>query len=493
MTTHALKLADAQGHEEDAVVETSGGPPYELALTAPSFGTIRFTADDLIACLRQLRERIEPAGWRLLCNGARRDANASGMQRDMFGGDVVYVLRPGVEASQADVVPTFGPAPARAIGTLQEQDAFHARWLQSLRRKGAGSQGSLAMPRRSPSFSLGRARGCLLGLAVGDALGSTTEFAKLQAPPFPRLAAGPHRTMSGGGPFGLAPGQVTDDTQMAVCLADSLSARRALDIDDIRKGYRRWASTAFDIGHQTSGVLAVDAASGTDALRASRDYWVRHGRTPAGNGSLMRTAPIGVAFHSDTARATEASLAESAITHFDPRCRLACAAFNESLARAVGGREPPSPRDLAEAAHGSLSAALVLLLRETEDADDETAIKSARDELAEDLAWARKDDPQLYGDLHLHKTQGFVRVAFRLAYWELWHAPSFEEALVDVVNRGGDADTNGAITGALLGACYGEDAIPKEWSEAVIGASGSDEYVPERLLRLVEVVAESTA
>jgi ADP-ribosylglycohydrolase len=72
--------------------------------------------------------------------------------------------------------------------------------------------------------------------------------------------------------------------------------------------------------------------------------------------------------------------------------------------------------------------------------------------------------------VHLHRTPGFVRVAFRLAFWELLHAPGFEEGVVDAVNRGGDADTNGAVTGALLGAFHGESAIPPSWRERVLAA-----------------------
>jgi ADP-ribosylglycohydrolase len=497
MTVHALKLADAVGHEEAARVETSGGPPYELTLTASPVRTLRVSAEDLFECLRRLRATIEPAGWRLLCNGARRDATASGMQRDMHGGNVVYLLYPGKEASAADVVPTFGPARPGDVGTLAEQDAFYARWRQSLRGKGAGGQaaggpGLLPMPRRSRLFAPARARGCLLGLAVGDALGTTLEFQRLKGPPFPARATGPHTTVTGGGPFGLAPGQVTDDTQMAVCIADGLLASGGLDVADVRARYRAWMRTAFDVGHQTSAILAIDASSAADAVRVSRDYWRQRGRAPAGNGSLMRTAPLAVAFHEDGASLRDAAMAESAITHFDPRCRLACAAFDESLASAIASPERPSPASLAQAAEGALSAAYVGLLRETDDADDEAAVKSALEALEEDLHWARKDDPDLYGALHIDKTQGFVRVAFRLAYWELWHASSFEEALVDVVNRGGDADTNGAIAGALLGACYGDDAIPKTWLDTVMQAAPKDAYSPERLLRLIDAVSATS-
>ena len=95
-------------------------------------------------------------------------------------------------------------------------------------------------------------------------------------------------------------------------------------------------------------------------------------------------------------------------------------------------------------------------------------------------------------EVHLIGTQGYVRVALRLAFWELYRAPSFEAALIDVVNRGGDADTNAAVTGALLGAYWGEEAIPERWRSAVLSALEGQEgpfaerYHPRRLLLLAE-------
>src|SRR5215831_18171931 len=93
-----------------------------------------------------------------------------------------------------------------------------------------------------------RAQGALLGLACGDALGTTLEFSELDGPPFPMLARGPHRNITGGGPFGVLPGQVTDDTQMACCLAASLHERGQFDVSDVGRRYVEWTGHAFDIG-----------------------------------------------------------------------------------------------------------------------------------------------------------------------------------------------------------------------------------------------------
>lgn len=311
-----------------------------------------------------------------------------------------------------------------------------------------------------------RSRGALLGLAVGDALGATLEFAEPRAPAFPSRAGGPHTEIVGGGPFRLVPGQVTDDTHMACCLAEGLaSARGRYDAADVARRYAAWQELAFDIGAQTSAALNA-IREGVPPARAGREVWVRSARRPAGNGSLMRTAPIGVFLADDPTARRAASLADSAITHADPRCRLACAAFDAAVAAAVLGAS--SPAELREAARAELLPAAAILRAEGEDG---AACSAALLELGEDLDLSSQDDPRLYEPpAHLHRNRGFVRVAFRLAFWELQHAPSFRDALLDVVNRGGDADTNGAIAGALAGALHGVDAIPEAWRRRVLEA-----------------------
>ena len=302
---------------------------------------------------------------------------------------------------------------------------------------------------------------------------------------------GPHVDIVGGGPFRVRPGQVTDDTQMACCLAASLRLDGKLEPENVARRYTVWMESAFDVGGQTSlALLAVKR--GASAGDAGRSAWVQSGRHAAGNGSLMRCAPIAVFFAQDAGARRSASLADSAITHYDPRCRLAGAAFNAAVADALRTSGRGTPGSMIAAAEAELDVAEAQL-RSTS-GEDAGAIADARDALREDLQAARRDDPELYGpELHLLEQQGFVRVAFRLAFWELTHAPSFEAALIDVVNRGGDADTNGAITGALLGAAHGDSGIPARWSRAVLGALQDaepgplrDHYHPRQLLQLID-------
>lgn len=319
--------------------------------------------------------------------------------------------------------------------------------------------------------------GALIGLAVGDALGTTFEFEAIEQAAYPRLATGPAVDVVGGGPFGLSAGQITDDTQMATCLARSLVERGGFDVDDVGRKYVTWSAHAFDIGAQTSASIRR-LAKGEPS--AGLTVWRESGRRAAGNGSLMRTAPLAVAVHAGAL--IDAAIAESAITHADPRCALACAAFDAAVAAAIAGD------DLMAAAREALAVGAARLAAW----DEPEHVELGRTALERDLDAALADDPDLYGDeLHLHRTQGFVRVAFRLAFWHAVHTPDWRAAVIDVASRGGDADTNTAIVGALLGARDGIAAIPAPWVERVLAATQpgptawADAHHPRHLLALI--------
>src|ERR1051326_2537635 len=303
-----------------------------------------------------------------------------------------------------------------------------------------------------------RSIGALVGAAIGDAAGTTNEFSNPHAPRYPTLMNGPQTDIVGGGPFDVAAGQITDDTQMAVALARSVAANRRFDPDAVRSEYVRWLRTPpFDVGGTTFRSL-TQPVSGDDPLSGGRAVWESSGRSLASNGSLMRTWILGVAFCHDEEARREASLLDSAITHFDPACRLACAIFNTAIAHAIVGE---SPLDCAIAASEELNASAERLRVLHPDLSD--VIDSRRSELSRDLSLAHNDDPELYGtETHLLGLAGYVRLAFRLAFWHLLHAKSYETSLVDVVNRGGDSDTNGCAVGALLGARFGSPAFPSD-------------------------------
>jgi ADP-ribosyl-[dinitrogen reductase] hydrolase len=306
-----------------------------------------------------------------------------------------------------------------------------------------------------------RACGALLGLAVGDALGTTNEFKTMRAPAFPQLASGPLTEIVGGGPFGVTPVQVTDDTQMACCLYASLKAVGHFDAADVAKRYVAWAKKAFDIGNQTAATLRL-VSSGIPARDSGREYWLHSGKRAAANGSLMRTAPIAAVLADSIDDVRNAALADSAITHFDPRCRLGCAAYDVAIAVAISGA---SANGIWDAAVAEVSYAADAVMTDYDTVELANAVAA----IEEDLRLAASDDPQLYGGaVDLQKHQGFVRVAFRLAFWELLHAPTFEAAVRDAANRGGDADTNAAVVGGLFGSVAGIDGIPHDWRTLVL-------------------------
>jgi len=334
-----------------------------------------------------------------------------------------------------------------------------------------------------------RRRGALLGLAVGNALAVPTAHRPLMAVAFPTPAEGPYLKLLGGGPHELRKGQVTEEVQLACCLSHSLRDLGRYDAADALRRYRGWQPHAFDLSEPMKEVLEECLAG--PPLGAGRRVWLRAYRKPAGVGSLARTTPLGVFLAGDTAARTEASLEDSALTHFDPRCQLACAAFNAALARAVTSGAELEREDLLTAAESGLLVAGAALGRSASDYVQEVTHAAAL--LHEDLELARQEDPHLYGpELHLHRPLHAVRVAFRLAFWELLHAPSAEAALVDVVHRGGDTEAHAAITGALLGAFHGEEALPAEWRQGVLEALATvkgplrDVYHPKHLLALAD-------
>ena len=316
---------------------------------------------------------------------------------------------------------------------------------------------------------LAYAQGALYGLAVGDALGATTEFSEPRdLPAYPTLVTGPHREIIGAGKHAVAPGQVTDDTQMATCIVDAFLAKGAdVTSEDFAERYTRWVPFAFDAGRQTRAALAL-VASGVPAREAGKRLWLEGNKHAAPNGSLMRTAPIGVFFARNQKRRRAATIADSIITHFDPRCVLACVGFNGAIASAVRGEL--RVKDMLASCEEDLRDAADELRRGLmRSFTDE--VTRAEEELLLDFDLSDDPDPAIdQKGLHLIGTQGFVRVAFRLAFWHLRHTEDFAAAMIDVVNRGGDTDTNAAITGALLGARLGVDAIPRSWRDAVLAA-----------------------
>lgn len=273
-----------------------------------------------------------------------------------------------------------------------------------------------------------RATGALLGLAVGDALGATLEFK-------PRDTYAPLTGMAGGGPFALPAGMWTDDTSMALALADSLIARGELDPADLMRRFLNWwrkgeyspMGECFDIGVTTRAALARFERSG-DPMAGDDDPMT------AGNGSLMRLAPVaiwGVGAGEDAMRA--AARTQSATTHAAPACLDACEAYALMLRAAIEG--------------GDFEDALAAGRRVTTGEPIGPILHGS---------WRSKGRERI-------ASSGYVAHSLEASLWCVAGTSSFHDAVLLAANLGDDADTTAAITGQLAGALYGATGIPEPW------------------------------
>ncbi len=266
--------------------------------------------------------------------------------------------------------------------------------------------------------------GTLLGLAVGDALGGPLEF--LSADEIRARHGAPVRDYLGGGWLSLQPGDGTDDTAMMLALARAAATPIGYEPRRALNAYLEWfRSNPPDVGATTRAALAgVDA--GRSAAEATEAFHRQTGRS-AGNGSLMRIAPIALRHLHDPERRARAARADSKLTHFDEHAADACVWVCDAIAALLAGVDP-----------AELTAPKWL--------ESEGAISH------------RQAAAIAGGD-----AAGYVGTALGIASAALRSASSFEEELVWAVNLGGDADTNGAVAGALLGARFGASAIPARW------------------------------
>lgn len=287
--------------------------------------------------------------------------------------------------------------------------------------------------------TLMRYQGCLTGLAVGDSLGTTVEFKSPGT--FPLLT-----DMVGGGPFGLDKGQWTDDTSMALCLAESLVTCGAFNARDQMERYTRWwqegylssNGKCFDIGITVSQALE-QYASTRDPFSGSTDPH------SAGNGSLMRLAPIPLFFVSDPEKAIRMSAESSRTTHGAVTCLDACRFFGGLLVGAVQG---VSKEELLSDRYTPVDGIW-----------DRMPLCAEIDEIACG-SFKRKQPPKIVGS-------GYVVRSLEAALWAFYRSSTFEEGCLLAVNLGDDADTTGAIFGQLAGAYYGVTGIRKEWRECL--------------------------
>jgi ADP-ribosylglycohydrolase len=280
-----------------------------------------------------------------------------------------------------------------------------------------------------------RYRGALLGLAAGDAVGTTVEFS-------PPGTFTPVTDMVGGGPFRLRPGEWTDDTSMALCLAESLLERRGFDAADQMARYLRWRNDGhlsangrcFDIGNTVADALHRFEATGHPWAGSTDPH-------SAGNGSIMRLAPVPLFYAADAAQAIALSGDSSRTTHGAAAC--------VDAGRYLGGL-------LVGALRGETKAALLAPFYHpvpgaTWQLDPAIAAIAAG-------SFAHKSPPAIRGS-------GYVVESLEAALWAFHRSETFAAGCLLAVNLGHDADTTAAVYGQLAGAYYGAAGIPAAWRD----------------------------
>lgn len=299
-----------------------------------------------------------------------------------------------------------------------------------------------------------RFRGCLIGLAVGDAVGTTVEFQ-------PRGSFEPLTDMVGGGPFNLEPGQWTDDTSMALCLATSLVECGGFDAQDQMRRYCDWYENGylssngrcFDIGITTRQSLRIFMQN-CNPMAGSDDPQT------AGNGSIMRLAAVPMFYANRLDEAIHYAAESSRTTHGALECKDACRLFSAILVSALHGAEK----------------AQLLFDQLPESVASESVRQIGRGEYRD------KSEAEIRGS-------GYVVKSLEAALWCFWTTSDFQSAILKAANLGNDADTTAAICGQVAGAYYGESGIPCPWRDRL--AHGA--MIAELADRLFQASQESTS
>ena len=282
-----------------------------------------------------------------------------------------------------------------------------------------------------------RAVGAYLGLAVGDALGATVEF---MTPSEIRERHGVHRNILGGGWLRLRKGQVTDDTEMSLALGHSILAKGKVEPQAVAEAFSAWMrGKPVDIGHTVRRGIA--------RYRQTGEVVVPPNTYDAGNGACMRCLPVALCtLGAGTDEVAAANRAQSHVTHHSPLGDAGTLTVIRMVQKALRG--------------GTL-------------ADLQT--------MAQALAEAEPE--YRYDRRRAENPGGYLPETLRAVFQALFAADGFETALVDVVNRGGDADTTGAILGMIAGALWGPAGIPARWLDALDAATSV--HCTEQAQRLI--------
>jgi ADP-ribosyl-[dinitrogen reductase] hydrolase len=346
------------------------------------------------------------------------------------------------EKGRCELRTCLGGAPS-AVAVLGERD-----WKQVFAKLTGGPPPRFGLARVPPGKAvadvgqLRRAQGCLLGQLAGDALGGLVEFQSLERIRA-RYPAG-CRDLKDGGTWNNLAGQPTDDSEMALMLGRTLVRDAQYDAGAVLEGYTYWwQGYSWDHGGTLRQALGPACSGKT---REERLHLAASHANPGrqSNGSMMRISPLGIfAAGADPAQGAEWARIDSGLTHPNPVCRDTCAVYVAGIAQAI-------------ATGCSAAECHAAALAEADRSRVEPSVRQA-------LEAARVGPPPDYVT-----NMGWCLIALQNAFYQLLHAFSLEEGVIDTVMQGGDTDTTAAIAGALLGAVHGREAVPARWREALL-------------------------
>ena len=283
-------------------------------------------------------------------------------------------------------------------------------------------------------------KGSLLGLAIGDALGAPLEFTK------PGTFQ-PINDFHGGGMFKLNAGEWTDDTSMALCLAESLTRCNGFDAKDQMETYWKWlAEGHLSVRDKAVGVGKTTMRALFEYKKSGDPYSSVTNPKSAGNGCIMRLAPVPLFYADDPLKAIEMSGESSRTTHALQITIDACKYFGGLIWGALNGVDK---KELLSAYYSPVNGYF----------DDNEMSEELRP-VAEG-SFKIKNPPEIIG-------AGYVVQSLEAALWAFYNSDSYEEGVLKAVNLGNDADTTGAICGQLAGAYYGAEGIPQRFKDQIV-------------------------
>lgn len=365
---------------------------------------------------------------------AWRAAGPAVRDRLRLGFDVLVHCKGGLGRAgtlAARLLVEFGETPSEAMRRVREARSPNAiETLGQERYVARCAAATEPLPFTTAESIRDRAIGAFLGLAVGDAVGTTLEFR-------PRDAQARVEDMVGGGPFDLPAGSWTDDTTMALALADSLAASETIDCRDLMDRFVSWwrhgeyscTESCFDIGNTTRESFARYERTGNPIAGSTESR-------ASGNGSLMRLAPVALRFWDDRVLLDATAAEQSRTTHGTEEAVDACRAFAILLADAIAGS---SRADLLAPRHFDGAPAVQQILGGS---------------------WRGRPRDEI-------SSSGYVINTLEAAIWSVARTADFRNAILLAANLADDADTVAAVTGQLAGAVYGLSGIPRDWLDRV--------------------------